>query len=185
MSQTIYLFLAEGFEETEAICPLDILRRAKLNAVTVATGGKLSVCSTRGISIKADMLLEEVHALPCPQAVVLPGGMPGAENLDIPKVHEIVSACYENGGIAAAICAAPKILGGMGLLAGKRAVCYPGFEKMLKGAKIENAPVVLDGRILTAVGMGAALDFGLKLVEILTSADQAQQIARSVFAPHA
>ncbi len=177
--KTVYLFLAPGFEETEAITPLDILKRAGLTVYTVAVGENLLVTSTHGVILKADKLLEDIKDIP--QAVVLPGGMPGADNLDIPEVHKIICSCYKSGGIVAAICAAPKILGGIGLLEGKNAVCYPGFERYLTGAIQKKDPVVQDGQIITAIGMGAATAFGLKLAECLAGFEKSKNIAGGIF----
>lgn len=177
----VYLFLAPGFEETEAICTLDILRRADIAVKTVAVSDRKIIPSSRNVPVRADALLAEVIET-VPDCVVLPGGMPGVNNLNIPQVHRIVLGCYHSGGIAAAICAGPSILGGIGLLRGKNAVCYPGFESKLVGARISAEPVVEDDRILTAIGMGATLSFALRLVEMLKDKETAQKIKESVFA---
>ena len=110
----IYVFLADGFEETEAICPLDILRRAGLEVYTVSVSGRKSVLSSRKIPVEADLLLEELTEK-TPEGVVLPGGMPGAKNLNIPAVRKTVQACADAGGVVGAICAAPLHSGGDGL----------------------------------------------------------------------
>ncbi|MBP3322440.1 MAG: DJ-1/PfpI family protein [Clostridia bacterium] len=178
----IYLFLAPGFEETEAICPLDLMKRGGLDVKTVAVGDTLTVTSTRGITVTADLLLKDLPE-DAPEGVILPGGMPGADNLNIPQVHKHLHACHQKGGLVAAICAAPYVLGEQGLLQGKRAVCYPGFEDRLLGATVENAPTVKDGTLLTAVGMGASVAFGLQIVAHFKGEQEAERIAKAIFAP--
>ena len=176
----VLLFLADGFEEAEAICPLDLMRRAGIDVKTVAVGGEQTVRSTRDIYVKADMTLEEAAGV-TPEGVVLPGGMPGAENLRKSRgVAELVLACAEDGGVVAAICAAPMVLGGLGLLKGKNAVCYPGFEDKLTGASVKKRAVVTDGSTVTAIGPGAAYEFGLKLVELFKGKKAADAIARAI-----
>ena len=180
MNKTVYLMLAPGFEETEAICPLDILRRAGLNVKTVAVGGEKTVLSAHGIPVVADCLLEDVDGI-VPDAVVLPGGMPGTNNLDIPAVHKLILSCRKAGGLLGAICAAPKILGGLGILDGIHATCYPGFEKDLGKAIFSGYGVTCEDRVVTAPAMGYARDFGLALVAELVSEQKASEIARSVY----
>ena len=177
----IYVFLADGFEETEAICPLDILRRAGLEVYTVSVSGRKSVLSSRKIPVEADLLLEELTEK-TPEGVVLPGGMPGAKNLNIPAVRKTVQACADAGGVVGAICAAPFILGEMGLLRGRNATCYPGFENSLEGATYRKEPAVEDGNLVTAIGMGASVRFGLALVRLLKDGETAERIALSIFA---
>ena len=180
MNKTVYLLLAPGFEETEAICPLDLLRRAGLNVKTVAVGGERTVVSTHGIPVVADCLLEEIEGS-VPDAVVLPGGMPGTNNLDVPAVHKLILSCRAAGGLLGAICAAPKILGGLGLLDGVRATCFPGFEKTLGQAVFAGyGEVQAEDRIVTASAMGYAREFGLALVRELVSKEKASELAKSV-----
>ena len=176
----IYLFLAPGFEETEAVCPLDLMRRGGLEVTTVAVGTTdLLVTSTRGVTVKADVLLKDLGPA-LPEGVVLPGGMPGADNLNIPEIHRILHACHSQGGLVAAICAAPYVLGLQGLLEGKKAVCYPGFEDRLKGALLQSTPVAVDGNIITAKGAGVAIEFGLKIAEQFAGKDEADKIYQSI-----
>ncbi len=163
----IYLFLANGFEEVEALCPLDLLRRAECEVTTVGIGGDM-LRGAHGITVQADIpdtMYRDAH----PEMIILPGGMPGARHLDESKtVDAAIRAAANSGAHLGAICAAPMILGKRGLLAGRRAVCFPGFEKFLTGAEIPtDARVVTDGNITTAVGMGVALEFGLELVRVL------------------
>ena len=123
-----YVFLAEGFEETEALAPVDVMRRAKLDVKTVGVTGEC-VTSSHGVPVKADITIDNID-LDDVQGVVLPGGMPGTLNLEAnEKVIEAVKYSCENGKIVAAICAAPSILGHLGILDGKKATCFPGFEK--------------------------------------------------------
>ena len=178
----IVMFLANGFEEVEALCPLDLMRRAGLDVLTVGIGGK-EIVGSHGISVAADIADCDYDASVTPELVFLPGGMPGTLNLgSSPLVLETIRKVNQNGGRIAAICAAPSILGDMGLLAGKEAICYPGFEDRLQGAVISDKRVVSDGNILTAAGMGVALDFGLLLVEVLCGKDKAQSLRHAVIA---
>lgn len=178
----IYMFLADGFEEVEALCPLDILRRAGLEVTTVGIG-KDMIRGAHGITVQTD-IVDIMYRDPTPDMIILPGGMPGAENLDRSKtVDAALRSGARNGAFLCAICAAPFVLGKRGLLEGKRAVCFPGFEDQLAGAIIEeNDTVVRDGKMITAKGMGAAFDFGLELVKALKDDGTAQKIKNSVFA---
>lgn len=173
----IYMFLANGFEEVEALAPLDLLLRAGADVTTVAIGcnGK-TVRGAHGISIEADISESE---LVCEniEMVILPGGMPGATNLDdSATVDAALARADKEGAYLAAICAAPLVLGHRGYLRGRCATCYPGFEGELAGATLTPAPVVRDGKIITAVGMGAALEFGLELVSALFGEDTAERL---------
>ncbi len=160
----LYLLLAEGFEETEMIAPLDLLRRAGVQVETVGITGK-EVAGAHGIVVKADILPEDVKTETC-QGVILPGGMPGTTNLmESAFVRDLILNCSQGGGLLAAICAAPMVLGELGLLAGKRATCFPGFEEHLKGAAFSKEPVVTDGNVITARGAGTALHFGAALAD--------------------
>lgn len=180
----IYLFLATGFEEVEALCPLDLLRRAGLSVTTVGVGAK-TVTGSHGISVVADMTDEEFDALGdhTPEMVILPGGMPGTTNLEAsPSVRRAITEAHTSGAYLAAICAAPSILGKMNLLHGVEAICFPGFEDALAGAVISKQPIVKDGKIITAKGMGVALSFGLVLVECFKGRAFANKLKRSVMA---
>lgn len=160
----LYLLLAEGFEETEAVAPLDIIRRAELPIQTVAVTEN-PVAGAHNIPITADIELDAVD-FDAMEGVILPGGMPGTLNLQKnPKVIEILNHCAENGKLIAAICAAPMVPGGMGLLEGKQAVCFPGFEDQLEGAQLLDDGVVRDGNYITAKGAGTALEFGAAIVD--------------------
>ena len=178
----IYMFLADGFEEVEALCPLDILRRAGLEVTTVGIG-KDTVIGAHGIIVQAD-IPDVMYRDSSPDMIILPGGMPGASNLDSSKtVDAAIGVASRKGAYLCAICAAPFILGKRGLLQGKKAVCYPGFEEFLVGAETEKTEtVVKDGNIITAKGMGAAFEFGLELVRALKDDATAEKIKASVFA---
>ena len=173
----IAILLADGFEEIEALTPLDILRRAGLDVRTVAVTGKIAVGS-HGIPVICDMTADEVK-LDELTAVIFPGGMPGSLNLDAsPFSDKAIGAVTKNGGIIAAICAAPLVLGRRGLLKGKHAVCYPGFENELIGATVpNNVTVAIDGNIITARGMGVAIHFSLALVEKILGREKADDMS--------
>ena len=178
----ITMFLAQGFEEIEALCPLDLLRRAGLEVLTVGIGGK-EITGAHGICVHADVADSDYDATMTPELVFLPGGMPGTLNLaDSPLVLHTIREAQKNGNYLAAICAAPSILGDMGLLEGKEAICYPGFEDRLTGARISDKRVVVDGKIITAAGMGVALEMGLTLVALLCGKEKAEQLRHAVIA---
>lgn len=175
----IYLFLANGFEEVEALAPLDLLRRAGLEVTTVGIGGE-QITGAHGITVMAD-IPDTMYADSKPDMIILPGGMPGARNLDESRIVDAaLKAAVRCNAYIGAICAAPFILGKRGILNGKRATCYPGFEKELVGAQLCPEKVVTDGRIITAAGMGVAVDFGLALVEALKGADTAAQLREAI-----
>ncbi|MBR2343342.1 MAG: DJ-1/PfpI family protein [Clostridia bacterium] len=175
----IAILLADGFEEIEALTPLDVLRRAGLDARTVGIKGKIAVGSHK-IPVVCDMTADEVR-LDEVSTVILPGGMPGSLELDAsPFTDEIINAVIKNGGRIAAICAAPLCLGRRGLLRGRRATCYPGFESELVGATVTGESVVTDGNITTARGMGVALAFAKELTALLAGPEAALEISRSV-----
>lgn len=164
----VALLLAEGFEELEALTPVDILRRAGIEIDIISIGEK-EVSGSHGIKVIADKTKDDIN----PQdytAVIFPGGMPGAINLDASDFSDkMISAVLANGGRLAAICAAPLVLGRRGLLKGKNATCFPGFENELHGAIITKQDVVTDGNITTASGMPAAYAFALELQSLFTA----------------
>lgn len=177
----IYLFLANGFEEIEALCPLDLLRRAGLDVTTVGIGSE-QITGAHGITVQAD-IPDGLYTDASPDMIILPGGMPGAKNLDESRtVNAAVRAAARRGAFIGAICAAPFILGKRGLLAGKEAICFPGFEAELQGATLSQKRVVRDGSIITAAGMGVALEFGLALVAALKGEQAAEALRRAVLA---
>ena len=155
----LHLFLADGFEEIEALATVDVLRRCGLDVQTVSVTDEIIVEGAHGVSVVAEELLESVDVTDS-EALILPGGMPGAETLcNTPKLQEMLKSHAAKGGLCCAICAAPMMLGKLGLLNGRRATCYPGFEDHLAGAEYTAAPVEEDGHFITANGPAAAVDF--------------------------
>lgn len=176
----IYVFLAEGFEEIEALTPVDCLRRAGKTVQTVGVGSK-TVMGAHGIPVTADISANEIVLSDETEMIILPGGMPGTVNLgESEAVQNAVTFCIEHDRFLAAICAAPSILGARGLLEGKTATCYPGFEKKLLGCNAVPEAVVQDGKLITGRGPGAAMDFALKLVEVLLNAEAAALLAEGM-----
>jgi len=175
-----YVFLADGFETVEALAVVDILRRAKVEAVTVGVSEKNEITSAQKIIVKADKMIGDGDYTDG-DIVLLPGGMPGTLNLEADgKVMDIVKKQYEAGKIVAAICAAPSILGHLNLLQGKKATCFPGFEKDLYGAEFVAERVVEAENIITSRGMGTAIDLGLALVARICGGEAAEKIARGI-----
>lgn len=161
-----YIFLANGFEEIEALCPYDLLLRADINVKTVSINETQTVIGTHGIELKADTTLDKLDLNEDISGIMLPGGMPGSSNLEAnEKVQAFITKANAEGKLICAICAAPFILGNRGLLCGKEATCFPGFEDKLAGAVISDKKVVTDGNIITAKGMGVAFDFGIEIVK--------------------
>lgn len=176
----IYVYLAEGFEETEAIAPIDMLRRGGKNVITVGVGDSI-IRSSHGVPVVADTIAEEAPLTDELEMIVLPGGMPGTLNLEKSEyVQAAVDFCVKNNKYIGAICAAPSILGHKGLLNGKTAVCYEGFETQLEGAVIGNTSVAEDGIFITARGAGVAVDFGLKLVEKAVSKAESDRLRAAI-----
>lgn len=176
----VYVFLAEGFEEMEALAPVDILRRAGVEVCTVGVTSE-TVTGSHKIPVKADITVDKIVLDNNLDMIVLPGGMPGTLNLEAnPNVLAAVDFCAENNRYIAAICAAPSIVGHKGLLKDRYAVCFPGFEKDLKGAKISDRLVAVDGKFITAKGAGCSIKFGLKLAELLCSKAKADALEASL-----
>ena len=179
----IYMFLANGFEEVEALCPLDLLRRAGCAVTTVGIGGD-RILGAHGIEVQAD-IPDTMFRDSSPEMIILPGGMPGTRHLDESKtVDAALRAADHAGAYLAAICAAPMVLGKRGYLKDKTAVCFPGFEEHLLGARapLDGARVVRDGKVVTAMGMGVALEFGLMLVSVLKGQESAEKLRCAVIA---
>ncbi len=175
----VALLLADGFEEIEALTPVDVLRRAGIKVVTYSINGDLCVCGTHNIMVDADDVIENINYEDV-EAVILPGGMPGADNLEnCREVQELLEYAAENPVLMCAICAAPKVLGKFGYLEGKRATCFPGFEENLLGATATADRVTVDGNIITSKGMGTAMDFSLAILEYLKDKDTADKMAAS------
>ena len=175
----IYEFFAEGFEELEAIAPLDLLRRAGVPVQSVAVGESKTITGSHGIAITCDLPASELD-MSSLTGVILPGG-PGHKLLAAsPVVKEALAIASEQNGLLAAICAAPSVLGKYGYLEGKRACCFPGFEESLSGASISYDPVVRDGNVITSRGAGTAAGFALELVAYLISPEKAQEISAQI-----
>ncbi len=180
----VYCFFADGLEETEAIAPVDALRRAGNEVVTVSIMGKKEVEGANGISIIADALFEDVD-FSDGDLFIMPGGGLGTENLgNCEPLQTMLKEKLDAGIKVAAICAAPSILGKAGLLSGKKAVVYPGLEGELKGAEALEIPTVTDGLITTGRGPGAAIDFGLELVRVLNGEEKAAEIKDQMVYQH-
>ena len=175
-----YIFLAEGFEEVEAMTPVDLLRRAGVEVTLVSVTGSRLVCGARQITVQADILFEEADFSDA-DLLILPGGMPGTLHLgDCEGLKGFLMKAAEENGRIAAICAAPTVLGKLGLLNGRKAICYPGMEDGLTGAEVTVEPVVTDGNITTSRGLGTAIPFALRLIEELSGKETADRIAESV-----
>lgn len=175
----IYVFLAEGFEEVEALSPVDILRRGGLEVKTVGVASK-TVVGSHGIPVVCDCESFETDFSNM-DGIILPGGMPGTLNLEKSvDVNAAIDFAFKNGRIIGAICAAPSILGKKGLLKGKSATCFDGFEKYLSGAKLSDSPAVRDGQFITACGAGAALDFGYLLLAAFKDEATAENLRRAM-----
>ncbi len=176
----VYLFLADGFEEIEALCVLDFLRRAGVETTTVGVRGKIANGSHK-IPVVCDITADELDTDSNFEMVILPGGMPGSVNLDNSLVVDaMVKRAINENKFVCAICAAPFILGKRGILNGKRATCYPGFEKELLGAEVVDSGVVRDGKIITGRAMGSAHDFALEIIEALCGKEMRQKLKDSV-----
>lgn len=174
------IFLADGFEEIEGLTVADLLRREGIETQMVAVTGSLDIMGSHGIQVRADVLFENVDTSRT-ELFVLPGGMPGTKHL---AAHEALGKLLQDaaasGRKVAAICAAPSVLGGLGILKGRRAACYPGFEDQLVGAEVSKEQVVVSGNIITSRGMGTAIPFGLELVAQMKDRASADKLAENI-----
>ena len=176
----VYILLGTGFEEAEALVPADLLRRAGIETALVGVDS-MTVTGGHGITVAADLALSDVE-LERARMLLLPGGLGGVEVIQnsIPALG-LIQCAYDRGIWLSAICAAPTILAGMGLLDRRKAVCYPGMEDEMGSSVVERgARVVVDGHIVTAQAAGSAFPFGLKLIEVLAGAPAAQAVAQAV-----
>lgn len=172
-----FVFLATGFEEVEATGTIDVLRRGDVNTTIVSITGDLKVTGAHGLALVADKLFEETDFSEA-DALVLPGGMPGSNNLNaFGPLKELLVKHYDQGKIVAAICAAPLVLGGLGILKGRRATCYPSFEPQLTGATVTGEAAVIDGNVVTGKGPGLVFEFALALVKVLNGKPVAEEVA--------
>ena len=176
----VYMLLGTGFEETEAIAPLDLLRRAGVEILTVGINGKIVYGSHR-IGVEADIELGEVD-LTNLEMVILPGGLGGVASIRASKeAMDIVRFAYENNKFTCAICAGPTVLADLGIVDGKKATCYPGCETGMGSAIMqENTASVIDGKVVTGTSAGCAVPFGLSLIEVLKGKEEADRIAKQI-----
>lgn len=176
----VYGFLADGLEEVEALMVIDLLRRTKqLDVVTVSITEELLVEGSHNIKIYADKTIGDID-FEQGDCIFLPGGMPGTTNLAAcKKLEEQILKYNEEGKLLAAICAAPSILGQLGIVNGKDATCYPGFEEKMEGANCGGS-VVTDGNVITAKGLGVALEMGLEMIAYLLDEEMAGEIAEAI-----
>ena len=178
--KTIFVFLADGFEEIEALTPVDILRRAGLSVKTVSVMGDQVVAGAHGVPVMADVMFDEVNAEDA-EMILLPGGLPGATNLDAHQgLSQMILDFAKEDKSLAAICAAPLVFGNRGLLEGKKATCYPGFETYLKGAQYTAALVEKDGNFITGKGPGAAMEFAFAIVEKYCGMDKVNELKQGM-----
>lgn len=172
----VYVLLANGFEETEALTPANLLMRAGFKVLLVSVNGDEYVKGTHGFVVKTDISIDAL-SLDDTELLLLPGGMPGAENIyNSEKAREIILSLNKRGVKIGAICAAPFILGRLSLLNGKRATVFPGFENELIGAEYTGEPVTVCDNIITARGMGVAFEYGLTLIQVLLGKECAEGV---------
>ena len=176
----VYMLLGTGFEETEAIAPLDLLRRAGVETATVGITGKI-VYGSHKIGIEADILMDEMD-LSKLEMIILPGGLGGVASARASRsTMNALKYAWDNGKYVAAICAGPTVLADLGITDGKKATCYPGCEDGMGSAILqENAAAVQDGRLITGTSAGCAIPFGLKLIEALKGKEEADRIANQI-----
>lgn len=176
----VSVLLADGFEEIEALTVVDLLRRAKVYVDTISITDDYIVRGSHGIPVQVEDLFDEVDFSES-DMIVLPGGLPGTTNLkEHAGVRKVVKEFYDQDRYVAAICAAPTVLSDLGILKGKRATCYPSLESEIQGALLTGGTVARDGNIITSQGVGTAIDFALKLIEVLIDDEKALEIAESI-----
>ena len=176
----VYVFLADGFEEIEAITPIDVLRRADIEVTTVSISNNLYVKGAHNITIMADKLFSECTFSDA-HLLVLPGGLPGTLNLNQhDALKNLLVEYFNQEKLIGAICAAPIVLGGQGLLKNKKATCYPGFEKQLNEANYTGLPLEVDNNIITANGVGSAMKFSLQLISMLKDEATATELSKKM-----
>lgn len=177
----VYVFLANGFEEVEALAPIDILRRGGVEVQTVSVMDTEWVTSAHGVTVKADARFDDCSHFEDADMLVMPGGMPGASNLnEHAGLRELLLSHHARGKRIGAICAAPMVLGNLGVLKGRQATCYPGFDKYLDGAEYTGQAVTVDGHFTTGKGPAAAFSFGFCLLAQLTSEDKAEEVRQGM-----
>ena len=180
----VYEYIADGTEEIEALTMTDVLRRAGVEVVTVSINKTAEVTMSHGVRIICDTTVAEADVNDA-DMLLLPGGMPGAANLnDCEAVRTAVLRQYEQGKKVGAICAAPLILGGLGILQGKRATCYPGFESQMTGATYTKELFTVDGNVITGEGPAATLPFSYAILEMLGKGAEAEQLCEGMMFNH-
>ncbi len=173
-----YIFLANGYEEVEALATADVLRRGGVEIALVSMQESREAKGSHGICVLADSTFKE-GAYEDADVLILPGGMPGTKTLDGHKgLAEVIKSQFNKGKLVAAICAAPSVLGHLGILKGRKATCFPGFEKELGGAEFVDRPAVIDGNVVTGKSMGTAVDFGLAVYAKLCGEDKASELEK-------
>ena len=178
--KNIFVFLAEGFEEIEALTPVDVLRRAGLSVQTVSVMDEQIVAGAHGVPVLADKMFAEINPEDA-EMILLPGGLPGATNLDAHEgLGQMIQDFAKEEKPLAAICAAPLVFGNRGLLQGKKATCYPGFETYLQGAEYTAALVEKDGNFITGKGPGAAMEFAFSIVEKYCGIDKVNELKQGM-----
>ena len=179
--KNVFIHLANGFEEIEAITPVDVLRRAGCEVTMVSVTGKREVTSARGVAVQSDMLFEDMDYTRA-DVILFPGGQPGSDNLARHEgLKKVIIEFNRQGKIIAAICAAPIVLANAGILQGKRVTCFPGMESRLKGAICTGNPVEIDGNIITGKAAGAAMKFSLALTEQLFGKSKAEELKKIMY----
>lgn len=180
MSKKIGMMVANGYEEVEMLTVVDLLRRAGMTCDIISVSGEKELTSSHKVTVIADLLYEEAD-FDSYDALTIPGGMPGTTNLGAHAgVCEQLKKAYADGRMIAAICAAPTVFGKLGLLEGKKAICYPGMEDQLTGAEVTYEPAVRDGNIITSRGMGTAIDFGLAIIAYYEGEEAAAALAEKI-----
>lgn len=180
MKKSSLILLAPGFEECEGLLVIDLFRRAGLEIVSAAVGGKKLVPSLHGIPIPADLSLEEISAEKY-DLCILPGGMPGVENLIAnTKVRQLCTAFAASGKRLAAVCGGPAVLGAFGLLKGRRVTVFPGLQKRLTGAVYDDQPVITDGKITTGRALGSAVPFALELIRLMAGEEAVSRVKQAI-----
>lgn len=177
----IFVHLANGFEEVEAITPVDVLRRAGCEVTMISVTGKREVTSARGVTVQADRLFEDADYT-LADVILFPGGQPGSDNLvKHDGLKKMIGDFHRHGKMIAAICAAPMVLANAGILQGKRVTCFPGTESKLKGAICTGNAVEIDGNIITGKAAGAAMKFSLALTEQLIGKSKAEELKKTMY----
>ena len=175
----VYMFLGTGFEETEAIAPLDLLRRANIDVKTVGLNGRI-ITGSHGICVTADMEIGQLDISDA-EMVILPGGLGGVASIRACKsAMDAIDAVWKQGKFTAAICAGPTVLADLGITAGKQCTCYPGCESGMGGAIMVQAAAIRDGKLITGTSAGCAVPFGLMLIEALKGKAEADRIADQI-----